>query len=436
MMAMLSRTAFISALLLVLLSAPAFADCLSDCQQGWDDYYQGEAAYKSYWGFSYYAEYKCPSNSNNTSEPCPSDFDNCISSCGAYGSRPQSCVDACWAKAGDCCLANLQDSVAAEKAKCTADCAGAGNATAPPTPPQQNQTANVTYNVEITSSGSVYITDLSGNPVSKLANYPVSVKTGSDGNVYLVFKTPGGEREVQLRLAPNSDFRLDTGGECSSPSSAAFSAPAGASLELPQNSPFEQNMQCRSSEHGSIRGTINGGGDFIKSRSIASLAGTARLDLPPPPSASSGRIDVNESIGPDGPGFELTVSLPAGNITVNSTGGSVAYSAEPYNGGVLISVSSGSVSITSSRLQGRSTILSAGEQSLVDPLNINVSSPNPYVPTPSPAPSPAVACASTLDCPGTQVCESGKCANPECFSAFVLAALLGAAFVSSKGREE
>jgi hypothetical protein len=153
------------------------------------------------------------------------------------------------------------------------------------------------------------------------------------------------------------------------------------------------------------------------------------LDIAPPP-VSSGRIDVNESTGPDGPGFELTASLPGGNIIVNSTGGDATYSAEPSQGGVIISVSSGSVSITSSRLPGASTTLSAGESAFVDPLDINASTQVLPVPTPS------AACTASSDCPASELCMNGKCETPQCFSAFALAALLGAAFVSTRGKEE
>jgi hypothetical protein len=409
-------------------------------------------------------------------DACYSDYNNSVNSakavsdsksyycgisetnCWSREGLPPGTPDPCWSMCGQanfsndafqsCCYQSSKMNADGTLSQCLANCG--------PAVPTQQPTSNatVTYNVEISSTGSIFITDLYGNPVTKLANTPVSMKTGGDGNLYLVFKTPSGDKEVQLHLEPDSDFRLDATGACSTSGAGLSPKPSGTVSLIATGQPpgLEETWGCFSSEHGSIRGTINGGGDFIKGSaskimSFAAAGSNPVNDITPDAvsvPSDYGRLDVNESVAPGEPGFELKVSLPDGNIFVNSTGGHAEYSAEPLEGGVALNVSSGSIIVTSDQLPGATVTIGEGQAAFLMASDISgLAVPNPLMNPAAngtgnqnvgPITQPVTpGCTSSFQCPSMQVCQNGTCTSPSCLpTSFVIAfALLGAIFFKS-----
>lgn len=499
----MSRWALIPVILVVLLMPLAFAAACEDACNAdygkWSGIDQAKYDTKSYY--------------------CGVTETNCWSREGLPSGSPDPCWKMCYETPFDndgfqaCCLESAKMNADRSLAQCLANCGPSTPPQQPSQPPVSNASnATTVYNVEISSSGSITITDLNGNPVQKLANTPVSMKTGDDGNLYVVFKTPSGDKAVQLHLEPDSDFRLDATGACPvsgaglSPASSgtirlvvppgleetwgcfssehgsirgtingggdfikgpgssvlSFAASRANCLAVPLGSPLEENMECKSSEHSSIRGSINGGGDFIKGPkpivvSFAAAGSNPADDIVPDAvslPSGYGRIDVNETTAPGEPGFELKVSLPDGNIFVNPTGGNAAYSAEPFGGGVELDVSSGSIIATSDQLPGTSLTIGEGQTAFLSARDMSgpaISNPlenqsanetqpangsyNPIAPPVTPPGPSGAACTSSVQCPGTELCQNGTCSEPACLpTSFIIAfAMLGAIFLTPAG---
>ncbi|MFH0737494.1 MAG: hypothetical protein V1827_02260 [Candidatus Micrarchaeota archaeon] len=333
--------------------------------------------------------------------------------CWSRNSVPSGQSDPCWAMCyqdpfnddafQSCCHASAVENSQGTLDQCLAACV--------PEPPPATDGAGVKYNVQISSSGQVTITDMDGDAVSGISDTPVSIRTGSDGYLYLDFMASGGKRTMRVKIYPDTGFNFDG-------SSCAVAGGASAGL---------------SSEHGSCRGTINGGGDFIKGKdgSVAYLSDSKQVRLAA--SGDSGRVDIEEDTASGEPGFELSVALPDGMITIKAPNGRSTYSAEISDGKVKVSVGSGDIALSSSA-GGYGRSLTAGNTALLSATDMSA----PLIEEDGGeagdiAPPPAPECEDSLDCPGTEVCEDGACVEAKgCGSAAILLLFGLAAFASKR----
>lgn len=271
------------------------------------------------------------------------------------------------------------------------------------------------YQVSITSHGDVEVDAYNS---STMRYYPTTVilpgtrVITNEGSATITFTKPGGaEAPITLKLYPGTMFVITAYGEYEIVCEGV------------------QGGLGFSSDHGTIRGTINGGGCFMCGaegrEAVFSGAGGARFDVAPP--VNRGKVEVSETRGAHTPDFVLEVSLPGGFFVVNSTAaeGTANYSIEPQNGGVTVNVDEGAVRVSDrSTLEGR--VLQSGETEFLRVSDL--------APTPTPGPTgtphttatpaytstPSVECTKSSDCPGALFCKDGRCVEPtQCFG-FVL----------------
>ena len=326
--------AFVSLLSLSLSSAGSCEDACQAEYDRWVGVADGNLASKAYY---------CGVSSTN---------------CDSRENVPSGQSDPCWAMCYQdpfddngfqaCCHASAVENSQGTLDQCLASCA--------PGPGTQPGTGETRYSVQISSSGDVTIRDLEGNPVSGISDSPVSIRTGSDGYLYLDFMASGGTRTMRVQVYPDTRFNFD-GSSCAIGSGGDSAGISGTSASL-------------SSEHGSCRGTINGGGDFIKGKdgSVAYLSDekTVRLST----GGDTGRIDIEEDTSSGEPGFELLVALPDGTITIDSPYGQSSYSVEISGGKARIGVVSGDIALSSSA-GGYGRSLTSGDSVLLGAADIS-----------------------------------------------------------------
>lgn len=329
--------------------------------------------------------------SRGSQDPCWSIGQNCSENCSGDGRY--ACVSDCDASFQACC----NESAVINAGIALDACLSACNAT---TVPANNQTT--LYDVDITTSGPASITDLNGKPIQALGNSSTYLITGDEGSIYIIFKAPDGSQALQLHMGQDTGFRFDAG---SCPLNFNQSGPATAA------NPSQGKGVCR--------GVMNGGGGF--DTDIGPNQSTGQP-------ASTGSIEVDEDTTPGEAGFELEISLPDGDIFVNSTNGQADYSATLREGGVELAVGSGDVDATSS--VGGHLHLGKGESAFVDASNLTAPA------TGLQQPNASVQCTGTNQCQGALSCVNGKCVEPQCLpsSAIIVACALGAAFIGVRAR--
>ena len=166
-----------------------------------------------------------------------------------------------------------------------------------------------------------------GNVAVAPAGSDTEYHTDADSRSTITF-TQGQTQFLVVRIYENTRFRLSP---CSMPQQFGGERP-GLMLE----GGCGRGLQF-SSEHSSIRGTINGGGDFIQGAEPHELT----LDPVPAPLVTYGRVSVSETKQATGPDFTLDVSLRTGRMRVAMEGDHAEYTVTPYLAEVVAQGGSG-----------------------------------------------------------------------------------------------
>ena len=296
--------------------------------------------------------------------------------------------DYCQAEAQQCCHDNALIFADYEKDRCLSNCGAAPTET--PTPQACDLDISETFYGDV------------GYHRQGAATYYNVSETAS---AVIVFKQMSGDEVVAtpltINLQPNTVFKLE---DC-----AVEGGMAGCGRELGFSG--EGGAILFSSEHSSVRGTINGGGDFIQG---ATPNGLSFNPIPIP--GRYGKVAVIEAKTDASPDFILEVALPTGRIRLETSDGYNEYSVEPYGTmvaqpadgsarldvmppepGAQVMVTSGNV-VVSDVATGGSKVLRAGESQSVTvrelaalepnqtPTPVNSATPG-QTPTPGPGPS-------------------------------------------------
>ena len=339
---------------------PASAQCTQGCDREYDPviaHYAEDLATQSY---SSGIGGHC-GNDGNTGLACTHGYGNCL---GACADGDEACVSQCNGAMQQCCYQNSVTMMTQAKNDCKRRCAALDVPVS-----AVNYDWPGGYVASITSHGDVTV---EGYNRSTMQRYPTTaILPGTsimthEGSATITFTKPGSnETPITLNLYSGTWFVITAYGKYEVVCEGAGS---GRALGL-------------SSEHGSIRGTINGGGCFICGADGEELrfeGAEARLDVPP--IQDYGKVEVSETRGAHTPEFVLEASLPGGFVVVNSTAaeGTANYSVEPEYDGITVDVGEGAVRVSAGEAQG-SRVLQAGETEFLLVSDL--------APTPTPGPT-------------------------------------------------